>query len=148
MTIPTIRTALAAFAALAASALPCIAAEEQPQCPPGDGYVDCMAKSGDKMAVYVQGRDAYDSARQSHDYTQALRIARALDQTRDKNGERLLKMVHLQLGWGAHQDPVQAYVWLSEDLAAGKDYITPLRRGLVEKMSPDQLRMAKEQVHE
>jgi hypothetical protein len=144
----TTRTVIAAFAALAASALPCIAAEELPQCPPGEGYVECMAQAGDQMAVYVQGRDAYDSARQSHDYTEALRIARQLDRARDKNGERLLKMVHLQLGWGGHQDPVQAYVWLSEDLAAGKDYIAPLRRGLQEKMSPELLQQARQRVKE
>jgi hypothetical protein len=142
------RGTIAALVALAASTLPCIAADEQPQCPPGDGYIDCMAEAGDKMAIYVQGREAYEAARRSHDYAEALRIARQLDQAHDKNGERLLKMVHLQLGWGGHRDLVQAYVWLSEDLAAGKDYITPLRKGLTEKMSPEQLQQAKRQVTE
>lgn len=143
-----IRSTIAGLAAFAASALACIAAEEQPQCPPGDGYIECMAKAGDKMAIYVQGRDAYETARRSHDYAEALRIARELDQVHDKNGERLLKMVHLQLGWGGHQDLVQAYVWLSEDLATGKDYITPLRKGLTEKMTAEQLQQAKGQVKE
>ena len=144
----TTPTNLAALAALALSAVVCLAAADQPQCQPGEGYVECMARAGDKMAVYVQGREAYDAARQSHDYTEALRIARELDQAHDKNGERLLKMVHLQLGWGGHQDPVQAYVWLSEDLAAGKDYIIPLRKGLTEKMSPGQLQQARDQAKE
>jgi hypothetical protein len=143
-----IRSNIAAFAALALSAVACIAAEDQPQCPPGDGYVDCMAKAGDKMAIYVQGREAYEVARKSGDYTEPLRIARELDKAHDKNGERLLKMVHLQLGWGNNRDLVQAYVWLSEDLAAGKDYITPIRKGLTEKMSAEQLRQAKERVKE
>ena len=138
-----IRSSVAAFAALAMSAVACRAAEDQSQCPPGDGYVDCMAKAGDKMAIYVQGREAYEAARKSGDYTQALRIARELDKAHDKNGERLLKMVHLQLGWGGHKDLVQAYVWLSEDLAAGKDYVTPIRKGLTQKMSAEQLAQAK-----
>jgi hypothetical protein len=121
-----------------------VRAAEDAECPAGDGYIDCQAKAGDHMAIYVQGRDAYEAARQSGDFTQALRIARQLANQGDKNGERLLKMVHLQLGWGAHHDYVQSYVWLTEDLGAGKEYVGPLRKQLAEKMSAEQLRQAKE----
>jgi len=141
-----IRSTLLAFALALGTTF--TGAEEHAQCPAGDGYIDCMAKTGDKMAIYVQGRNAYEAARESHDYTQALKIARELDQAHDKNGERLLKMVHLQLGWGGHKDLVQAYVWLSEDLATGKDYITPLRRGLTEKMSTEELAQAKRKIRD
>jgi hypothetical protein len=141
----TTRTGFAA-AAFALSASLCCAADQQPQCPQGDAFVDCMAKTGDTMAIYVKGREAYEAARQSGDYTQALLIARELDKAHDKNGERLLKMVDLQLSWGGHRDLVQAYVWLSEDLAAGKEYVAPLRKNLTEKMSPEQLSQAKVRV--
>ena len=67
--------------------------------------------------VYVLGRNAYESGRESGDFTEALRLARQLDASGDKNGDRLLKMVYLQLGWGGHTDYVQAYVWLSEAMA-------------------------------
>jgi hypothetical protein len=103
-----------------------------------------MARSGDKMAVYMQGREAYEAARDTHDFSKALEIARDLDRSHDKNGERLLKMVHLQLARGGHKDLVQAYSWLTEDLVAGKGYVGVLRKGLIEKMSPEQLRLAKE----
>ncbi|HZP86157.1 MAG TPA: hypothetical protein VFB54_05005 [Burkholderiales bacterium] len=136
---------LVAFA-LAAGANTAARAEE-PQCPAGDGYIDCMAKAGDKMAMYVQGRDAYEAARQSGDFTEALRIARQLAKANDKNGERLLKMVHLQLGWGAHRDLVQGYVWLTEDLPAN-DYTGTLRKNLAEKMSAEQLSQARARVKE
>jgi hypothetical protein len=134
----------AVLLALAIGAATASHAEDQPQCPSGDGYIDCMAKAGDRMAIYVQGRDAYEAARQSSDFTEAVRIARQLAREHDKNGERLLKMVHLQLGWGAHRDYVQAYTWLSEDLAAGDDYIAGLRRNLADKMSAEQLAQAKQ----
>ena len=45
-------------------------------------------------------------------------------------------------------DSLQRLARLSEDLAAGKDYIVPLRKGLTEKMSPGQLQQAREQAKE
>lgn len=61
----------------------------------------------------------------------------------DKNGERLLKMVYMQLGWGAHRDYVQAYGWLSEGIADGVKYLVTWREKLIAKMTPDQLAQAK-----
>jgi hypothetical protein len=118
-------------------------AADEEECPAGDAYVDCMAKAGDHMAIYVQGRKAYDAARTSGDFTRALTVSRDLAKQGDKNGERLLKMVYLQLGWGAHRDHVQAYVWLTEALAAGDDYVAPLRKQLVQKMTADELAEAR-----
>ena len=129
-------------ASLSLSMVEMRAAEEE-ECPAGDAYVDCMAKSGDRMAIYVQGRRAYEAARTSGDFTRALMVSRDLARQGDKNGERLLKMVYLQLGWGAHRDQVQAYVWLTEALAAGNDYVAPLREQLVQKMTADELAEAK-----
>jgi hypothetical protein len=120
-----------------------IAAEEA-VCGPGRDAIPCRAKAGDPVAMYVMGRDAYETARTSGDFTEAMYWSRQLVAKGDKNGERLQKMVYLQLGWGAHRDYVQAYVWLTEGIAAGADYLPPLRKKLMEKMTPEQLAKAKE----
>jgi len=121
-----------------------MAIAEEATCPEGDESLECKAQAGDRVALYVLGRNAYESGRESGDFTEALRMARQLDASGDKNGDRLLKMVHLQLGWGGHNDYVQAYVWLSEGIADGKDYLVSWRSRLAEKMSPDELAQAQE----
>jgi hypothetical protein len=103
----------------------------------------CKAEKDERMAIYAAGRNAYENARTSGDFTEAYKLARKLALIGDKNGERLLKMVYMQLGWGAHKDLVQAYGWLSEGVADGIDYVPVWRNKLTEKMSPDQLAAAK-----
>ena len=103
----------------------------------------CRAEKDERMAMYAKGRNAYDSARTSGDFSEALALSRQLAAQGDRNGERLLKMVYLQLGWGAHRDYVQAYVWLSEGIAGGADYLVRWRKILAEKMTSDQLAEAK-----
>jgi hypothetical protein len=71
-------------------------------------------------------------------------MGRELAYQQDKNGERLLKMVHLQLSWGNHKDFVQAYDWMVEDQSKGFDYLDKLIGNLAEKMTPEQLARAKE----
>ena len=119
-----------------------MAIAEEATCPEGDESIECKAQAGDRIALYIVGRNAYESARESGDFSEALRLSRQLDASGDKNGDRLLKMVHLQLGWGGHTDYVQAYVWLSEAIAGGKDYLVTWRSRLAEKMTPDQLAQA------
>jgi len=114
-----------------------------PDCPKGEGWVECQAAHGDRMAIYRLGRTAYENARESGDFTDALRLARQLNTAGDKNGERLLKMTHLQLGWGAHKDFVQAYAWLVEDLPTDEEHIPKMLKQLAAKMTPDQLDQAK-----
>lgn len=120
---------------------PATAAETQ--CPPEDESAPCRADKEDRMALYVMGRNAYDNARTSGDFSEALALSRQLAAQGDKNGERLLKMVYLQLGWGAHRNYVQAYVWLSEGIAGGADYLVRWRQILAEKMTPEQVAEAK-----
>ena len=120
------------------------AQEDAEQCVEGDGWLECRAAAGDRMAMYRLGRTAYEQAREDGDFTDALRRARELADQGDKNGARLLKMVHLQLGWGNHKDNVQAYVWMVEDRSAGRDYLDKLIQNLSEKLSPQQLARAKE----
>jgi hypothetical protein len=113
-------------------------------CVEGDESIECRAQAGDRGAIYVLGRRAYDNARESGDFSEALRLSRQLTDYGDKNGKRLLKMVHMQLGWGAHNDYVEAYGWLSEGIAGGDDYLVRWRGMLADKMTPDQLEQAKE----
>lgn len=77
------------------------------------------------------------------DFSEAYALSRNLALQGDKNGERLLKMVYMQLGWGAHRDYVQAYSWLSEGIADGVKYLVTWREKLIAKMTPDQLAQAK-----
>jgi hypothetical protein len=115
----------------------------QPDCPKGEGWVECRAAAGDKLAIYRLGRTAYENARESGDFTEALRLARQLNASGDKNGERLLKMVHLQLGWGTHKDYVQAYAWLVEDMSKNDEHLPKMLKQLAEKMTPEQITQAK-----
>lgn len=111
-----------------------------------DDEAVCKAEKDERMALYTLGRNAYDTARTSGDFTEAVRVSRKLATNGDKNGERLLKMVYIQLGSGAHRDNVQAYVWISEGIAEGIDYAPLWRKKLTEKMTPDQLAEAKKTV--
>ena len=119
------------------------AAAADTQCQSEEISADCQAEMDNRMAVYVNGRNAYDNARKSGDFSEALALSRQLADKGDKNGERLLKMVYLQLGWGGHRDYVQAYKWLSEGIAGGADYLVRWRQILTEKMTADQLAEAK-----
>ena len=119
------------------------AAAAETQCPSEENLADCQAEMDNRMAVYIKGRNAYDNARTSGDFSEALALSRQLAAKGDKNGERLLKMVYLQLGWGGHRDYVQAYKWLSEGIAGGADYLVRWRQILTEKMTSDQLVEAK-----
>jgi hypothetical protein len=110
---------------------------------PEDNSAPCQAEEAERVAIYVKGRNAYDNARTSGDFSEALTLARQLAVQGDKNGERLLKMVYLQLGWGAHRDYVQAYGWLSEGIAGGEEYLVRWRKLLAEKMTAEQLAEAK-----
>ena len=119
------------------------ASAAETECASEDDSALCQSDKSDRMAVYVRGRNAYDNARTSGDFSEAFALARQLAAQGDKNGERLLKMVYLQLGWGAHRDYVQAYVWLSEGIAGGADYLVRWRQILAEKMTPEQVAEAK-----
>ena len=112
-------------------------------CPHGEGWVECRAAGGDRMALYRMGRTAYENARESGDFSEALQLSRRLVAAGDENGERLLKMVHMQLGRGVHKDYVQAYVWLSEDMPGDDDYVEKWRKMLAAKMTAEQLEQAR-----
>ncbi|UCH46547.1 MAG: hypothetical protein JSU95_10470 [Betaproteobacteria bacterium] len=118
--------------------------QEEAQCPQGEGWLECRAAAGDPLAIYRLGRIAYDEARESGDFSEPLRIGRELVAQDDRNGQRLLKMTHLQLSWGNHKNYVQAYVWLVEDQQAGIDYLDNLIGNLADRMTTEQLAQARE----
>jgi TPR repeat protein len=137
--------ALAIAALLSATAaVRGIAAESE--CPEGERWLACEAKRGDPQAMYAVGRLAYEEGRKSGDFAVALDWARKLAAKKHENGERLLKMVYLELGWGNHKDFVQGYVWLNEAIARGDEYLIPWLKMLMEKMSPEQLAEAKKRL--
>ena len=117
-------------------------ASAEPACASEDEAV-CKAENDERVTMYGAGRNAYENARTTGNFTEAYTIARKLASSGDKNGDRLYKMVNMQLGWGAHKDLVQAYVWLSEGVADGVDYVPLWRDKLAEKMTPEQLAEAK-----
>jgi hypothetical protein len=117
-------------------------AAAEPACTSDDEAV-CKAEKDARIAMYIKGRNAYENARMTGDYTEAFTVSHKLALTGDKNGERLLKMVFIQLGRGEHKDLVQAYGWLSDGVADGLDYVSLWRNKLVEKMSQEQLVEAK-----
>lgn len=129
---------------LVASLPPAQAQEAGAECVQDEGWLECRAAAGDRLAIYRLGRTAYEEARETGDFSEALRMGRELAYQKDKNGERLLKMVHLQLSWGNHKDYVQAYDWMVEDQSRGYDYLDNLIGNLEEKMTPEQLARAKE----
>jgi hypothetical protein len=118
---------------------PVMAQEVEADCPQGEGWLECRAAAGDPLAIYRLGRTAYEEARNTGDFSEPLRVGRQLAYEEDRNGKRLLKMVHLQLSWGNHSDYIQAYDWMVEDQAKGFDYLDPLIGNLAEKMTPEQL---------
>ena len=131
---------LALYAAFAMGGIRFASAE--PACASEDEAV-CKAENDERVTMYGAGRNAYENARTTGNFTEAYTIARKLASSGDKNGDRLYKMVNMQLGWGAHKDLVQAYVWLSEGVADGVDYVPLWRDKLAEKMTPEQLAEAK-----
>ena len=128
---------------LIASLSPVMADEVGAECPSGENWLECRAAAGDKLAIYRLGRTADDEARETGDFSEPLRMGRQLAYEEDRNGKRLLKMVHLQLSWGNHNDYVQAYDWMVEDQDKGFDYLEPLIGNLAEKMTPEQLAQAR-----
>jgi hypothetical protein len=103
----------------------------------------CKADKDERVAQYAKGRESYENARTGGDFSEAYALARNLAIRGDKNGERLLKMVYMQLGWGNHRNYLQAYDWLSEGIADGEKYLVTWREKLIGKMTPEQLTAAK-----
>ena len=108
-------------------------------CPPGPEGNRCKAENGDPRAMYLIGREAYDEARQSGDFSEAYMWASRAKDAGFLGGRMLLKMVYLQAGDGLHHDYVEAHRWLSAAIADGDDYLVSWRQRLEAKMTPEQI---------
>ena len=122
--------------ALAQATVDCIAEEDK---------VPCLAERGDPMAMYMMGRRAYEGARTTGDFTEALAWGQKVIKVRRHTGNMLLKMVYLQLGSGGHRDPVQAHVWLRQaiDNSEANLYLVPWLERLEAKMRPEEIERAR-----
>ena len=119
-----------------------------------DAFV-CMEETQEKcdqenrnMALFIEGRDAFDRGREIGDLTEARRIARELiDRQAAEHGKTLMKFIYVQVSLGVHKDLVEAYRWIDADLAAGQSYkrldLKWVQEKLAEKMTPEQLAEAK-----
>ena len=119
-----------------------------------DAFV-CMEETQEKcdrenrnMALFIEGRDAFDRGREIGDLTEARRIARELIDRQDaQHGKALMKFIYVQVSLGVHKDLVEAYRWIDADLAAGQSYkrldLKWVQQKLAEKMTPEQLAEAK-----
>ena len=89
----------------------------------------CMEETQEKcdfenenMRLFIQGRDAFDRAMETGDFTETRAIGQKLAARKNKYGNRLLKMVYVQVGFGKHKNLVEAWRWLDEELKGGKGY--------------------------
>ena len=108
-------------------------------CPPGPEGNRCKAENGDPRAMYLIGREAYDEARTTGDFSEAYMWASRSKEAGFLGGRMLLKMVYLQAGEGLHHDYVKAHGWLSAAIADGDEYLVPWERRLEAKMTPEQI---------
>lgn len=143
----SLRLALALFAALTLwNGGLVYATAVDPDCVSDEDKVPCLAAKGDPMAMYMMGRRAYEGARVSGDFTEALAWGQKIIKVRRHTGNMLLKMVYLQLGGGEHRDYVQAHVWLREaiDSSEANLYLIPWLERLEARMEPEQIERAKQ----
>ena len=112
-------------------------------CPPGPEGNRCKAENGDPRAMYLIGREAYDEARTTGDFSEAYMWASRSKEAGFLGGSMLFKMVHLQAGEGLHHDYVEAHRWLSAAIADGDEYLVPWERRLEAKMTPEQIAEAR-----
>ena len=142
-----LRLAFALFAAmtLCSGAVVHVTAAD-PDCASEEDKVPCLAAKGDPMAMYMMGRRAYEGARVSGDFTEALAWGQKVIKVRRHTGNMMLKMVYLQLGAGEHRDYVQAHVWLREAIDRREEnlYLIPWLERLEARMEPEQIERAKQ----
>jgi hypothetical protein len=126
---------------LGAATFSSVYADDDETCPKGENWVKCRADEGDVLAIYVLGKESYDrvyeqvKATGMGDFTEPLNFGRDLVDKKERNGKRLLKMVHLQLSWGNHVNRDQALQWLKEDYEQRKlDYLPVL----INRLAPGQ----------
>ena len=112
-------------------------------CPPGPEGNLCKAENGDVHAMYIVGREAYDTARDTGDFSEAYRWASQARTAGFLGGRMLFKMIHLQAGQGRHHDNAEAHQWITKAIAEGDDYLIPWKRRLEAIMTPEELEVVR-----
>ena len=146
MKIPT----RGALQVLASSLLLCIAVAHSPLRAEEEDAFKCLsgdekecAFENESMALFIQGRDAYDKGREIGDLSEARKIAKELVQRKNKYGKRMMKMIYMQLATGTHKNYVEAHRWLQEGIANDEKYarldLNRVMDQLSAKMTPEQL---------
>lgn len=119
-----------------------------------DAFV-CMEETQEKcdqqnrnMALFIEGRDAFDRGREIGDLTEARRIALELIDRQDvQHGKALMKFIYVQVSLGVHRNLVEAYRWIEADIAAGQSYkrldLKWVQDKLADRMTPEQLAQAR-----
>jgi len=137
-----IKYCFSAVMLLGAATFSGVYAADDETCPKGENWVKCRAAEGDVLAIYVLGKESYDRVYEQvkstgmGDFTEPLNFGRELVDKKERNGKRLLKMVHLQLSWGNHVNRDQALRWLKEDYEQRKlDYLPVL----INRLAPGQV---------
>ncbi|MEO0319028.1 MAG: hypothetical protein RL404_2705 [Pseudomonadota bacterium] len=136
--------ATAAFAALLATASGAWA----------EDAFKCMEETQEKcdfenenMRLFIQGRDAFEVAMESGDFSETRAIGQKLAERKNKYGNRLLKMVYVQVGFGKHKNFVQAWHWLDDEMKAGHGFarldLEKTQAKLEALMTPEQLAEAR-----
>lgn len=116
----------------------------------------CMEETQEKcdfenesLAMFIRGRDAFDRGIESGDFSETRAIGQQLAARKNKYGNRLLKMVYVQVGMGNHKNFVQGYRWLEEEIKGGNGYarldLDKTMAKLVALMTPEQLAEARGQ---
>lgn len=83
---------------------------------------DCKNSKPYLIYLYTKGRDAYDAARISNNFTEAHEIALELLDRNERNGKRLFKMIIIQLASGNHKNMNEARQWIMDAIDRGVDY--------------------------
>jgi hypothetical protein len=150
MIISRMKTATLFFAVCATLAVAPAYAQEEKK----DAFV-CVEETQEKcdyenknLQLFIQGRDAFERGRESGDLSEARNIARELIDRGDKqHGSALMKFIYVQVGQGVHKNLVEAYRWVSADMADGATYrrlnLERVLEQLAARMSPEQLAEAK-----
>lgn len=118
-----------------------------------DAFI-CMEETQEKcdfenenLDLFIQGREAFDRAMETGDFSDTRAIGKKLAARKNKYGNRLLKMVYMQVGLGQHKDFVQAYRWLYEEKKAGHAFtrldLDKTLAKLTALMTPEQLARAR-----
>ncbi len=112
-------------------------------CPKGPEGNRCKAENGDPLAMYLIGREAYEAARETGDFSEAYMWATRAREAGFLAGRMLFKMIHLQAGDGGHHDKVEAHQWITKAIAEGDDYLVPWKRRLEAVMTDDEFKAAR-----